>query len=116
MYLLFIKRRYFSSLHDSATNSETKINFVHQFIQKITDIQDFSGYNTIDEKFKKLILENHMSSIFKNEELLYSDGSDRRIKISKIPKDEIKRKKLLDKEKSNKPKKRSAQLAEISTM
>lgn len=103
-------------MHDSVASREAKLNFVEQFIQKIPVIQDFSGYNFINEKFRKLVSECQISSLFKNEEFIYSDVLDKRIILSKIPKSEIKKRSKLDRNKDIKPKKRSAQLAEISIM
>ncbi|RNA15555.1 hypothetical protein BpHYR1_033472, partial [Brachionus plicatilis] len=106
----------FYSLNDSAGNQEAKINFVQQYIQKTSPILDFSCYKAIDEKFKKLLSQFQLSSLFKNEEMIYSELMEKRIVLSGCSKDEVKKKKNIPKLDREKSKKRSAQLAEISVI
>lgn len=103
-------------MHDSAINREARINFIQQLIQKTSPINDFSCYKAIDEKIKKLISQSKISSLFKNEELIYSGLLEKRVLLSASSKHEEKKKKKSEREKDTKSKKRSAQLAEISVM
>ena len=108
---------------------------MNSYVEKIREVTDFSGYQTITDKFKKILLDCNLLSRFKNESLLlewyilikqklptrlnlHIFSNEKRVTLAGKPKEKSEKKKIdkTDKGKDRKSKKRSAQIAEISIM